>query len=93
MQLQVLASKFVLALNVENIVLYNNSKTFLEISTPNHDAYRISCNSSNKNKTESFNKDCMNLIKEWFSGRDTFVLTLESYDVKLEKSSLSSHIE
>ena len=29
--------------NVDNIVLYNNSKTFLEISTPNHDAYRISC--------------------------------------------------
>lgn len=93
MQLKILANKFVLALSVENMVLYNGSKLFLEISTPNHDAYRITCNNAHKKISEAFYKDCMNAIKEWFGGRNSFVLTLESYDVKLEKSSLSSHIE
>ena len=93
MRLNILASKFVLGLEVENIVLYNNGKTFLELSTTNHDAYRITCNNINKNQEEGFCKDCRNMIKEWFNGRGSFTLTLEAYDVKLEKSSISSHID
>ena len=92
MKAKIIGHKFTCIIDIENAVCIKESSQFLEVSANNGDAYRFTLSENGKNEVSSFIRDCENFINNLLDDRKYVVLTLTDYQIKFEKSSVSSHI-
>lgn len=92
MKAKIIGNRFTCIADIENAVCIKENSPFLEVSTYNRDAYRFTLSENGNKEVSSFIRDCENFINNLLDDRRYVVLTLTDYQIKFEKSSLSSHI-